>query len=162
MGLYLSFFVLPIVVALQSSLVPLMRIDNGQPDFVLLLVAAWAVRARWSEAIVWAFVGGVAADLLSVLPTGTSVVALLILVFAIRAVAEQLYGVNVLFLLGFVLFGTVLQETLSMLVLTAIGFGPDLVLWAEALVAPTLFYNLVLTIPVYIVVRLVQRRLPGT
>ena len=161
MGYYLALILLPLAAALQSTWVPLLRIDNGQPDLVLLLVAGWAVRANWREAIFWAFVGGIAADLLSVLPTGTSAIALLLMVFAIRALAEQLYGANALFLVAFVIAGTLLQEGISTVILTLIGFGSDLVQWAELLLLPTLFYNLILTLPVYWLLRRIQKRLPN-
>ena len=161
MGYYLALILLPLAAAFQSTWVPLLRIDNGQPDFVLLLVAGWAVRASWQEAIFWAFVGGIASDLLSVLPTGTSVIALLLMVFAIRALAEQLYGANALFLIGFVIAGTLLQESISAAILAVIGFHGDLVQWVEFLLLPTLFYNLILTIPAYWVLRRIQKRLPN-
>lgn len=55
---------------LQASLVPFISIGDVRPNLPLLVAASWAVAAGAAEACWWAFVGGIAADLLSGGPLG--------------------------------------------------------------------------------------------
>lgn len=55
---------------LQASLVPFISVGEVRPNLPLLVAASWAVAAGAAEACWWAFVGGIAADLLSGGPLG--------------------------------------------------------------------------------------------
>lgn len=58
--------VIPIGAALlQSALVPLIAVGELRPSLVILVAASWAVATGATEATWWAFVGGLATDLLS-------------------------------------------------------------------------------------------------
>jgi rod shape-determining protein MreD len=55
---------------LQASAVPLLAAGDIRPNLPVLVAASWAVAAGAGEACWWAFVGGLAADLLSGGPLG--------------------------------------------------------------------------------------------
>ena len=66
----------PLVAAvLQGALVPLIAVGDLRPSLVILVAASWAVAAGAAEACWWAFVGALAADLLSGGPLGALAVA---------------------------------------------------------------------------------------
>lgn len=159
MGNFLSIPVLAIAAALQATLIPQIRILGGGPDLVFLLVVAWALRARLEDGLVWAFVGGIMLDLLSYNPTGTSVFGLLMVVFILNGLAQQVYRVGFLLLVGVLLGGTLLQQVMVLLVLTLVGFSFDWLLALNYIIAPTIFYNLIVFWPIYWFVRRIQRRL---
>lgn len=76
--------VVPLVAALlQGSVVPFIVIAGARPNLVVLAAATWAVVAGPREAIWWAFLGGLAMDLLSGGPVGALALAALIPVAAI-------------------------------------------------------------------------------
>lgn len=160
MRYYLSIPILAIAVVLQASLLPDVRLLNAQPDLMLLIVIAWSVYAEREEAIVWAFAGGIMQDLLSPLPTGTSIVAPLIVIFGIKAMSEQVFRFGLLLLLGFVILGTLVHHFFVLTVLGVNGFSYDPLLVVQTILIPTLFLNIVGIFPVYVLVRLVQNRLP--
>jgi len=57
---------IPIAAALlQGTVAPVMAIGAAHPSLPLLVAGAWALAAGAREAVWWAFVGGVASDLLS-------------------------------------------------------------------------------------------------
>lgn len=61
----------PLVAALlQASLVPFVAIGEVRPNLPLLVAASWAIASGAAEACWWAFVGGLAADLISGGPLG--------------------------------------------------------------------------------------------
>ncbi|MDP9266664.1 MAG: rod shape-determining protein MreD, partial [Chloroflexota bacterium] len=56
----------PLAAALaQTSLVPAMTIAGVRPNLPVLVAGCWSIAAGAGEAVWWAFVGGLATDLLS-------------------------------------------------------------------------------------------------
>ncbi|MCB9453230.1 MAG: rod shape-determining protein MreD [Anaerolineaceae bacterium] len=158
MGGFLSLPVLLVVVVIQATLIPQIAILGGRPDLVFLMVVAWSVHAPLNEGVTWAFMGGVLLDLLSAAPTGTSIPGMVLVVFIVNALQNQLYNLNLLLFLGIVGIGTVLQEIIVIVILSLTGFT---VLFVESLgyvVLPTAAYNLAFALPVYWVARRIQRR----
>ena len=160
MGSFLSLPILLLAAIAQSTLAPQIQFLGGRPDLVLLLVLAWSVNADMDESVVWAFVGGIAQDLLSAMPTGTSTLGMIPLVFFVNSLNRQLYRIGLVFLVGLVIGGTLLKALVQVAVLLLTGHQYDL---AEIsyVVLPTILYNLVFIWPLYWFARRVQRRLYG-
>jgi len=62
---------------LQGSVIPFLAIGGARPNMPLLVAASWSLAAGAGEAVWWAFLGGIAADLLSGGPLGAFALALL-------------------------------------------------------------------------------------
>lgn len=159
MGYYLAIPILLAAVAVQSSVVPQFRIFSGQPDLVLLLVLAWAVHADLEEGLMWAFFGGISQDLMSYLPLGASALGLVVGVFTIYGVRRQIFQLNIIVVVAIVMIMAVLQQIIQLGVLTVTGWSVNLISVIRYALIPSLFYNLALILPVYLVVRLIQRRI---
>lgn len=159
MGYYLALPILLVVVSLQSSVIPHFRIFSGQPDFVLLLVILWSVHAPLEEALFWAFSGGMMQDLLSITPVGTSIITPVVIIFALHSLRGQVYRTNLLFVIGFVIAASLLKQAVVFVVLHLIGRGYGIVEVVRYVMLPELFANLLLLLPVYIIIRLIQRRI---
>ncbi len=70
---------IPLAAALlQGSVVPFVSIAGARPNLPVLVAASWSVAAGAREAVWWAFVGGLAADLLSGGPLGALALASLV------------------------------------------------------------------------------------
>ena len=160
MGYYLSFPFVVFAVVVQVTLLPSFRFVNAQPNLVLLMVLVWAVHAEWEEAVWRAFFGGILADLMSVLPTGTSVIALVLGVFAIRFIDENFFDFNVLLLLIAVPIITLTHQIIVLIVLATSFATYDLLNVIQTVILPTIALNTILIIPIYIILRLFQRRIP--
>lgn len=125
MGYFLALPFLALAAALQSSVLPYLRLYSGQPGLVLLLVLCWGLHAPLEEALFWAFVGGLLQDTLSIVPLGTSVVPLVLVLFAAEAVRRQLAQVTFITLTGMVAAATILNQVVVMIVLALIGAPRD-------------------------------------
>lgn len=67
---------IPLAAALlQSAVVPFISVGGARPNLPFLVAGSWSLAAGAGEAVWWAFVGGVAADLLSGGPLGAFAVA---------------------------------------------------------------------------------------
>ncbi len=161
MGSTLSLPILALAAILQASIVPQFSILGGRPDLVFLLVVSWALNAPLGEGLVWAFIGGVLQDLMSAAPTGTSVIGLVLIVFALDVLRQQVYRVGLITLMWVALVGTMVQQIVVMIVLSLSGFGIPFVNNFSYVVLPTVFYNFVLIFPVYFVARQIQKRVAG-
>lgn len=149
MGNYLGFPLLMIAAALQVTFVPQIRVLGGEPDLIFLLVISWALNARLEKGVAWAFVGGIARDLLTAAPTGASVLGLVILVFAIDRLKQQVFGVGLITLVALVVGGTFLQKLIYMAVITFAGYQVRPLDMLTYVILPTVAYNLVVIWPIY-------------
>jgi rod shape-determining protein MreD len=159
MGYYLAIPFLALAAALESSVLPYLRLYSGQPGMVLLVVLCWGLHAPLEEALFWAFVGGIFQDLLSIMPIGTSTIALVLVLFGVEIIRKQVYRVSIVTLMGMVLAATVIHEIVVFIVLALIGAPRDISEVLPYVLMPQIFYNLILMLPIYMILRFFQRRI---
>lgn len=176
MGRYLSIVILGLSAALSASviphaitflvsllgyIIPMLEQTRGQLNLVMLFVLCWSVRAELTESLIWALVGGLALDLLSILPLGATSAVLILFAFLINSVARQLFRVRVLLLVAVTPLATIVLTLFTLLALALMGQNYDFLSLLRLVLIPSIIYNLVAVVPVYAVVRLIQRRLEG-
>lgn len=176
MGRYLSILILGLSAALSASIIPhaitfmvsllgnvlpLLEQTRGQLNLVMLFVLCWSVRAELIESLIWALVGGLAIDLLSILPIGTTSVIFILFAFLVNSVARQLFRVRVLFLVAVTPLATIVLTLYTLVALALTGLSYDFLDMLRLVLIPTVAYNTLAVVPVYAVVRLIQRRLEG-
>jgi rod shape-determining protein MreD len=158
MGTYWGIPLIVIAVILQATVMPQIRILGGQPDLIFLLVLSWSINGRLEQSVTWAFAGGIAQDLMSASPTGASTLGLVLLLFGIEGVKQQVYRIGFMLILGLVIVGTVVQKIVFMVVASFSGFTIYPIENFTYVILPTIAYNLVFIGPIYWVVRRIQRR----
>ncbi len=158
MGTYWSLPLVALAVVLQATVIPQIRILGGQPDLIFLMTLSWAVHGRLEQSVAWAFVGGIAQDLMSAAPIGASTLGMILLVFGIEQVKQQVYSVGVMLLVALVIGGTLLQKVVFMIVLSLSGFTVSPLENFTYVILPSIAYNLLFIGPVYWVMRRIQRR----
>lgn len=176
MGRYLSIVVLGLSAALSASIIPhaitflvslvgnfipMLEQTRGQLSLVMLFVLCWSVRAELTESLIWALVGGLALDSLSILPLGTTSAVLILFAFFVNSVARQLFRVRILFLVAVTPAATIVLTLYTMFALALTGLNYDFFTVLRLVLIPSILYNLATVIPVYAVVRLIQRQLEG-
>lgn len=142
---------------LQGSVVPFMSVAGAHPNLVVLVAASWAVAAGAREAIWWAFLGGLAADLLSGGPLGAFALAALVPVAAVGMADTQLRPRSTLagaVLVGLATLGAgVLYVVILGIAGVALGESPAMLGAALA----TAGYNGVLALATYPLCRTLRR-----
>jgi rod shape-determining protein MreD len=172
MGGFLSVPILLIAAVLQASLIPRLDLPGGGPNLTYVCVLAWSLNAPVAQAAIWAFLGGLFHDILSAVPLGTSSLGLVLLIYFISGLGTQVYRLGLLLLIFMSVFGTLAFEFGRVVLIDLfhlIGFiystTPVQITWGADLtttVFPTMVYNFVLVLPVYMLLRVLQRRLPRT
>ena len=176
MGRYLSIVVLGVSAALTASVVPhlvdffvavlgnvtpVLNYTRGQINLVLLFVLCWSVHAELAESLIWALIGGIALDLQSILPVGTTSIMLVMMAYAVNGIAQQLFHVRLMFLIAATPIATLILSAYTLTALAALGNVYDILLAGRLIIVPSVLLNLLAIGPVYALVRLMQRRLEG-
>ncbi|MCA0453519.1 MAG: rod shape-determining protein MreD [Chloroflexi bacterium] len=168
MGSFLSLPILMLAAAIQVTVMPQISIFGGRPDIVLLIVSAWSLNTSLEQGVLWAFVGGICKDLLSAAPIGTSIVGMVLIIFAIHAIRQQLFSVGFFTLVWVSVLGTIIQQFTILIILLSTGFQPQYVDQLgygvvldqiRLFIVPSIVYNLIGIMPVYWFVRAIQRAL---
>jgi rod shape-determining protein MreD len=135
-------------ILLQSTVLSHLRVFGGQPDLIAIFVIVWALLDDGTEGIVWAFVGGLFADLLSGAPLGISVLALMPVAFVLGLADAGIYRHNLLLMLLFGGLGAFGYHLLYLLALRFVAGMP--VMWSESfwyVTLPSVLFDLVLVVP---------------
>jgi rod shape-determining protein MreD len=148
---------LVLVALIEATVLPHLRVVNAQPDLALLVVGAWSLRRGVEEGAIWAFIGGLALDLLSAGPFAS-------LIFALLAVSLVLgidpatgtgrrqtrgFGDNPLALIVGVILATLAFHVVLLTILRLAGQAVD---WSDAMtriIGPRVLFNLILMPFVY-------------
>ena len=142
---------------LQGSVAPNIALGGARPNLVVLVAAAWAVAVGAREAVWWAFLGGLAVDLLSGGPLGASAFSALIPVAAVglgdRSLRPRSGPVAALLVAAATLGAGILYLGTLIVVGAAVG---DLALIVAAAVSSAI-YNGVLALFAYPLFRALRR-----
>ncbi|MEO1288398.1 MAG: rod shape-determining protein MreD [Chloroflexota bacterium] len=145
------------MIDLQALYAPL----YGQPSLVLVAIIAWSWHSELTEAIFWAFVGGIASDLLNpIVPMGVSVIAPLVMVFAVKTIERLFYQVSIFTLIAFVAVGTILHHVIIFIMFSSQGIIVPLAEYIQSYSIVTLAFNIIGIMPMYWVLRRIQKRIP--
>lgn len=118
----LLILVVPILAAVvQASVGEHLAIDLIRPDLLVLVVVSWSLLAGASESIWWAFVGGLAADLLSGSAFGVITVSILPVAVVFGLGDRSSFQPTVLRGAGLIALAALLHELLYALAVLLVG-----------------------------------------
>ena len=161
MGYYFALIFLSLFAVLENSVLIDFRLLDGQASLVLVAIIVWSWHADLIEAIFWTFAGGIFLDILNpIVPVGVSVIAPLVMVFAIKTIERLFYQVSIFALIGFVAIGTVLHHLILYASFAIQGISVPPIDYFQNYSVPTLFFNLILVMPMYWFLRRFQKRIP--
>ncbi len=161
MGYYYGLIFLSLFAILENSVLIDFRLLDGQASPVLIAIIAWSWHSDLTEAIFWAFLGGILLDVLNpIVPAGVSVIAPLVMIFAIKTIERLFYQVSIFALIGFVLAGTILHHLILLASFSIQGINIPVIEYFQTFSVPTLLFNLILVMPIYWFLRRFQKRIP--
>ncbi|NDJ84653.1 MAG: rod shape-determining protein MreD [Chloroflexi bacterium] len=146
---YVGFPLLLLAAVFDATIRTLLRFWGGGPNRGVLVVVSWALVVDLREALPWAVMGGVFRDLLSVAPTGTSALALVIIVVSIDQLIPKLSWRNVILPLLSTALATIAYDVIALVILVIDGWPTPGLQTITYVIFPGLFVNLVLVLLVY-------------
>ncbi len=159
MNPYAAVLLLTSAALLQSSLLPHLSWGSLKPDLLVMLVISWGLLRGVKEGLLWAFIGGLALDLLSATPVGFSALILTLLILLTSLGHKSIYRTNILFPLTIVFLAT-LGYNLALLLSWQLLGRPAL--WGETfleVLLPTGFLNTLAMLPLYPLLSRLHRRI---
>lgn len=119
------------VAVIQSSLLFRYSLGGARLHLMLLTVVSWSLLRGAREAVIWGFIGGLALDFLSGLPTGTCALTLTVTAYLSSLGQLTIYRTSPLFAPGLALGASIVHDCLLMTVLSLAGYA---LAWADLLV----------------------------
>ena len=149
----IAFPLLAFVVILQSAVISQMSLLAGYADLMLVILAAWALKADASSAWLWALLGGIMVSFVSGIPWPVAVIGYLIVVLFAQILRQRVWQAPLLAMFSVIFLGTLAMNILALLVLNLLGTPLPLGDSLGLVVLPSVLLNLLFSIPVYAVVR---------
>ena len=149
----IAFPLLAFVVILQSAVISQMSLLAGYADLMLVILAAWALKADASSAWLWAILGGVMVSFVSDIPWPVAVIGYLIVALLAQILRQRVWQAPLLAMFSVIFLGTLAMNFLAILVLNLLGTPLPLGDSLGLVVLPSVLLNLLFSIPVYAVVR---------
>ena len=148
-SLFIGVPLLAFFAVLQSTLFQSVGFLNGGVDFVLVVVLAWNLARHEIDAPMWAFVGGLFADILSGGTMGAATFAVTIVALLVAITEGNFYKANAFSAMLVAIVGTIWYHLLYLFIISLNG---HLVQWADAITLitlPSALLNLILILPAY-------------
>jgi rod shape-determining protein MreD len=109
--------------------------------------------------MVWGLVGGVALDMLSGVPIGTTSITLILIAMLVSLYEDRIWEANFLMPLGITLIGSLIFHIMSLAVIMLMGREIDWSYMFMRVILPSTFFNLLLAIPSAQVFKALRNRL---
>jgi rod shape-determining protein MreD len=137
---------------IDSSLLSHLRLWEAQPSLTLVMVVSWTLSVDLRNAYIWAILGGLCIDVLSVAPLGASSLGLCVAVAVLERIFGRVGRRNLLFppLAAGLATALYLATLAPLLLLWGWGLNPLAALWRWLL--PSMLMNALLILPVFRVV----------
>ena len=88
MSLFVAAIGATVTAIVELTVGPYIRVGNAQPHLVCVFAVVWTIAVGVESGLVWAFVGGIALDVLAQRPLGSSSFALIIVVGLAAAISH--------------------------------------------------------------------------
>jgi rod shape-determining protein MreD len=127
----------------EFTVAPYLRIGDAVPHFVLVFGVIWTVAGSFEAGMVWAFVGGLALDILGQRPLGSSAFSLLVAIGVASVVGGVLGRVRIIAPIAATAISSPIYSMLLLITTTALttaALSPT----ALAAVLPSAVYDTIL------------------
>jgi rod shape-determining protein MreD len=155
MARYIGIPILALAAIMNAAVMSRLQIGGGAPDLVFLVVVSWALLADVRDAMLWAVIGGVMQDWMSITPLGASALGLVVVVFVADSLFGQVQRGNLLIPPLVAGAGTVIYHLGILIGLRLVGHAVPVTLGLAYVTLPTAIYNVILSLPVFRVVGLI-------
>jgi rod shape-determining protein MreD len=153
MSVLLAIPVFTLLVILQMTLFSRVSIIYGTADVVLLGVCAWALQKRVNTAWYWAIIAGLMVSLSSALPFGVYLLSYLITTGIAIFIQQRVLQTPMLAMLVVAFAGTFITQITSLVALRLSGYSLPVLPSLGSVTLPSLIFNLLLSVPVFLLIR---------
>lgn len=140
---------LTLAAVIDASVLSYARFENGQPSLLILVLVAWGLLNDLEDAIPWAIIGGIVADLLSVAPLGASSLGFVLMVSVNQFAFGRITRRNLLIPPLAAVLGTLVYQAVMMGILIVFGWSVPIVQAIPQWIIPSMVFNFLLVLFVF-------------
>ena len=137
----------------QSAVVSRLPLLHGTADLILLVVIAWALQDRVRTAWQWALIAGLVVGYLSALNMIIPLAGYLLVTGMALLLRQRVWQMPILAMLAVTFIGTLLIDVMTTLFLSINGTPLPILDTLNLIILPSTILNLLLSIPVYALVK---------
>lgn len=149
----IAFPLLALIVILQSTIISRMTLLAGYADWMLVVLAAWALKVDASTAWLWAILGGAMVSFVSGMPWLVTMIGYLFVVLLAQLLRQRVWQAPLLAVFTVVFIGTAAMNILALIVLNLIGTPLPVGDSLGLIMLPSVLLNLLSAVPVYAMMR---------
>ena len=149
----IAFPLLALVIIVQSTVISRMTLLAGYADLMLVVLAAWALKADASSAWLWAILCGVMVSFVSRLPWPVAMTGYLFVVLLAQLLRQRVWQAPLLAMFSVTFIGTLTMDVLALIILNLLGTPLPIGESLGLIVLPSVLLNLLFAVPVYAMVR---------
>ena len=149
---YLAVPVLLLFSVFQISVISRIQLINGTADIILLTIAAWGIRDKNRSVFLWGLVGGLFISITSSMPLFTPIIPYMVIAILTQIFQTRIWQAPIISVIVVVIIGTLFQHVFHLFVLLIDGLELNWSIALQAVTLPTIFLNLILLFPVYILI----------
>jgi cell shape-determining protein MreD len=149
----IAFPLLALVVIVQSAVISRMTLLSGYADLMLVVVAAWALKADAISAWLWAILGGLMVSFVSGLPLLVAMAGYLFVVLLAQLLRQRVWQAPLLAMFSVTFIGTLVMDLMVLIVLNLLGASLPIGDSLGLIVLPGMLLNLLFAIPTYVMIR---------
>lgn len=151
-------FLIAIPVILVSAILQMVifsRVNllSGSADIVLVVVVAWSFQDKKFTAWLWGLMAGLLISFISAIPMAVPLLSYVAAVGMAKLLQRRIWQSPILTLFVLVFLSTIFQHIISIGALQLSGVAISITEGLSRVTLPSLFLNLLLAIPVYVIMR---------
>lgn len=149
----IAFPLLTLVIIVQSTVVSQMTLLAGYADLMLVVLAAWALKADAATAWLWALLGGAMVSFVSGMPWPVTMSGYLLTVLLAQLFRQRVWQAPLLAMFSVTFVGTLVMGVLAIFTLNLLGTPLPIGDSLGLIVLPSILLNLLFAIPIYAMMR---------
>jgi rod shape-determining protein MreD len=148
-----AFPLLALVIIVQSTVVSQMTLLAGYADLMLVVLAAWALKADAATTWLWTLLGGAMVSFVSGMPWPVTMSGYLLTVLLAQLFRQRVWQAPLLAMFSVTFVGTLVMGVLTIFTLNLLGTPLPIGDSLGLIVLPSILLNLLFAIPIYAMMR---------
>ena len=157
MDIVLSSILVLTFTSLQLGVISRIPLQNGMADIVLLFIIAWSLNRQAKNFYIPTLIAGGLVTFISSIPIPGVLISYMLAAVLTRLLVNRLWEMPLFSMLIITLVATFLQHLIYILVLEFQGSSIPLLSSLREITLPSVFLNIILLFPMYLVVRDAQK-----
>lgn len=153
----LSSLLILLFTSVQLAVVSRLPLQHGMADIVLLLIIAWSLNRQAKHFYIPALIAGAVITFISSVPVPGVLVSYMLAAVLTRVLVNRLWEMPIFSMLIITIVATISQHLIYIITSQIRGIPIPLTQSLNQITLPSVFLNVILALPVYLIVQDVQK-----